>query len=182
MPKNEQIYIVEGFAFASESEAEKAQKESEGIKYIKEKINMNHPERVLQIYNKMISEKMFVTVVGYGYLSELQEYLKRNPSVKNEDIFPIEIIHSNADENLKEEKGQKINTKNVGSDGQFEKKYKISLVINLILVISVIGMFAISATSKHPTILNYEEKLINRYSAWEQELTEREAALREAEK
>ena len=60
-------------------------------------------------------------------------------------------------------------------------KYKVSLVVNLILAISVVGMFLISATSGHPTILNYEKELINRYSAWEQELTEREAAVREAE-
>ena len=61
------------------------------------------------------------------------------------------------------------------------KKYKFSLVMNLILLISVVFMFLISATSGHPTILNYEKEIINRYSSWEQELTEREAALREAE-
>lgn len=109
MPKKEQIYVVEGFAFASENEAEVAKKEREGIRYIKEKTNMSNPDMVLQIYNKMVREKMFVTSVGYAYLFDLQEYLRTNP-----------------------------------------------------------------------TILNYEEELLNHYSAWEQELTEREAALREA--
>ena len=42
-------------------------------------------------------------------------------------------------------------------------------------------MFIITGTSKNPTIINYETELINRYSAWEQELTEREAAIREWE-
>ena len=62
-----------------------------------------------------------------------------------------------------------------------EQKYKVSFLLNIILVISVVGMFLISATSSHPTILNYEEEIVNRYAAWEQELSEREAALREAE-
>lgn len=190
MSKNEQIYIVDGFVFTSEGEAEKAKKELEGIKFIKEKMNMSNPELVMQIYNKIIKEKMFVTAIGYGYLRDLQEYLRANPSISDDEILPINIVHPNIQESIKEEKQkhqqqlqkvQKKAAKKAVTDEVMEKKYKLSLVVNLILAISVVGMFLISATSKHPTILNYEEKLINRYSAWEQELTEREAALKEME-
>lgn len=191
MPKKEPIYVIEGFAFASEKEAEQAKKEWEGIKYIKEKTNMNNPDMVLQIYNKMIREKMFVTAVGYAYLYDLQDYLKANPYINDEDILPIEVVHPALEESLKEEKQkhqaklQEVKKKAAQkpmTNSELQNKYKLSLLVNLILVISVVFMFAISATSSHPTILNYEEQLINRYSAWEQELTEREAALREAEK
>ena len=190
MPRKEQVYVVEGFAFTSESEAEQAKKEREGIRYIKEKTNMNHPEMVLQIYNRMIREKMFVTSVGYAYLFDLQEYLRTNPQINDADILPIEVVHPSIQESLKEEKQKhqaklkevkKQAEKKPVTDEALQRKYKLSLLVNLILVISVIGMFFISATSSHPTILNYETELINRYSAWEQELTEREAALREAE-
>ena len=190
MPKNEMVYVVEGFSFTSEKEAEQAKKEAEGIKLIKEKANMANPEMMLQIYNKMIREKMFVTAVGYAYLYDLQEYLRTNPGIKDEDIFPIEVVHPSLQESLREEKQKhqaklkevkKKATKKVVTNEALLSKYRISLVVNLILAISVIGMFLISATSSHPTIINYEEKLLNRYSAWEQELTEREAALREAE-
>lgn len=190
MPKKEQMYVVEGFAFISEKEAEQAKKEREGIRYIKEKTNMSNPDMVLQIYNKMVREKMFVTSVGYAYLFDLQEYLRTNPYIKDEDIMPIEVVHPSIQESLKEEKHKhqvqmqemrKKATKKPVTDAELQNKYKLSLLVNLILAISVVGMFLISATSRHPTILNYEEELINRYSAWEQELTEREAALREAE-
>lgn len=191
MPKKDQVYVVEGFAFTSESEAEQAKKEQDGIKYIKEKTNMSNPEIVLQIYNKMVREKMFVTSVGYAYLYDLQEYLRTNPQINDDDILPIEVIHPSLQESLKEEKQKhqaklqeikKKAAKKAEPASAVEKKYQLSLLVNLILAISVVCMFIISATSNHPTILNYEEELINRYSAWEQELTEREAALREAEK
>ena len=190
MPKKENVYVVEGFAFTSETEAKQAQKESEGIKLIKEKANMANPEMMLQIYNKMIREKMFVTAVGYAYLYDLQEYLRTNPAIKDEDILPIEVVHPSLEEGLREEKQKhqaKLNevkkkaAKKTITNETLLQKYKISLVVNLILAVSVIGMFLITATSKHPTILNYETELLNRYSAWEQELSEREAALREAE-
>lgn len=190
MSKSEMIYVVEGFAFYSEAEAEQAKKEYEGIKYIKEKADMSKPDVMLQIYNKMIKEKMFVTSVGYAFLYDLQEYLRTNPGIKDEDILPIRIVHPSVQESLREEKQkhqeqlraikQKSDKKTM-TDSEVMKKYKILLVMNLVLMISVVFMFIISATSGHPTILNYEKKIINRYSAWEQELTEREAALREAE-
>ena len=190
MPNKEQVYIVEGFAFSSENEAEQAKKEREGIRYIKEKTNMDNPDMVLKIYNKMIREKMFVTSVGYAYLFDLQEYLRTNPLIRDEEILPIEVVHPSLREGLKEEKQKhrvqmeelkKKTEKKKTTDAALENKYKLSLLLNLILAISVVFMFIISATSGHPTILNYEKELVNRYSAWEQELTEREAAVREAE-
>lgn len=189
MPKNEQVYVVEGFAFTSESEAELAKKEREGIRYVKEKMNMSNPELVLKLYNKLVREKTFTTLVGYAYLFDLQEYLRTNPQILDEEILPIEIVHPSLQESLKEEKQKhqiklqevkKQAEKKSVSDAVLQNKYKVSLLVNLILAISVVAMFIISATSSHPTILDYEEKLINRYSVWEQELTEREAALREA--
>ena len=66
------------------------------------------------------------------------------------------------------------------TDG-YRKKYEITLFISVILAVSVIGMFIVASTSDSPTIINYENKLIDKYAAWEQELDEREAALKERE-
>lgn len=49
------------------------------------------------------------------------------------------------------------------------------------MVIIIVAMFAISLTSGSTTILNYENKLIDKYEEWEQELQQREAAVRERE-
>ena len=43
-------------------------------------------------------------------------------------------------------------------------------------------MFVITMNSDSDNILNYKRNVTNRYSAWDEELTEREKAVREAEK
>ena len=90
--KQKEQYEVEGFLFASEAEAEQAKKEREGVKYIRSRVDMDHPEQVLLIYNRMIAENMFSTVVGLSYLKDLQEYLTTISYVKKEDIRPIPVV------------------------------------------------------------------------------------------
>ena len=85
--------VVEGFLFANEAEAAQARKEAEGVKYVKEKAQMDDPEMVLRIYNKMIQQRLFDTAVGYSYLKDLQEYLQSIPFIRKEDIFPIPVQH-----------------------------------------------------------------------------------------
>ena len=53
------------------------------------------------------------------------------------------------------------------------------MVTSLILLISVVSMMLLAATSDNVNILNYENKLIDKYSSWEQELEEREQAVKE---
>jgi len=55
-------------------------------------------------------------------------------------------------------------------------------LINAILVLLVMAMMVISWRSDIPNIINYRTAVENEYSQWEQELTERENALREAQR
>jgi hypothetical protein len=43
-------------------------------------------------------------------------------------------------------------------------------------------MFIVAATSENDNIINYKRNVTNRFSSWEQDLTERERKVREAEK
>ena len=177
---------INGFVFTDEAEAEQAKKEAQGIHYVEERADMHHPETVLEIYNKMVKQELFETAVGYTYLKELQEYLIQNLAINNRDILPISVTHPMLEESLrkklrisaKKESNEKKMLKK--SDG-YRKKYEITLFISVILAVSMIGMFIIASTSNSPTIINYENKLIDKYAAWEQELDEREAALNEHE-
>ena len=146
---------INGFVFTDEAEAEQAKKEAHGIHYVEERADMHHPETVLEIYN-------------------------------NSDILPISVTHPVLEESLR--KKLRISAKNRASEKKaskktdgYRKKYEITLFISVILAVSVIGMFIVASTSDSPTIINYENKLIDKYAAWEQELDEREAALKERE-
>ena len=151
---------INGFVFTDEAEAEQAKKEAQGIHYVEERADMHHPETVLEIYTKM--------------------------AINNADILPIYVTHPMLEESLKKKlrisaKNQSDEKKKQGKADGYRKKYEITLFISVILAISIIGMFIIASTSDSPTILNYENKLIDKYAEWEQELDEREAALNERE-
>ena len=46
----------------------------------------------------------------------------------------------------------------------------------------MIVMFVIATTGSNPTVINYEKALQDRYAEWEQQLSDRERAIREKEK
>lgn len=179
--------IISGFLFENKAEAAQAAKETEGVDYIRQKTDMNNPEMVLNIYNKMVQQDVFETAVGFSYLIELQDYLKAIPFIRNEDILPIRVQHPTLYQDLsrakkaagKAAKGKKASHQIAHAD--YKQRYQVMKAICIILVVCVAAMFLISATGSNPNILNYENKLINKYEAWEQELVEREKAVEEKE-
>ena len=97
-----------------------------------------------------------------------------------EEIVPIDVklcvetaaeIVEEPQKNKKQQKEKKHNP----------KSGKTLIVVNIFLVLTIIGMFALSATSNVPTIVNYENKIINKYEQWEKELEEREEAVKQRE-
>ncbi len=178
--------LIDGFVFASEAEAGQAEKEVEGVKFIKEKLDMDKPEMVLDVYNKMVRQKLFETAIGFAYLKDLQEYLQSIPFINKEEILPIQVQHPILEEALKKDSAvQKIRQQKAKEhyiNIDYKNRYRVVRGIAVVLFICVTAMFAISATAGSPTILNYEQELINRYAGWEEELNEREALLVEREK
>lgn len=174
--------VINGFVFENAAEERQAEKEAEGVLYIRERMDMDEPEAVLQIYNKMIQQELFETAVGYVYLSEMREYLLSIPFINKEKILPIQVQHPALEESLK--RRTKLAAKPEESkiiNPDYKKRFQAAAFIAGILTVSVIAMFVITATSDNATILNYETELINRYEEWEQELEEREAAVSEKE-
>lgn len=178
--------VINGFVFENAAEAIQAGREAEGVKYIREKTDMDNPQMVLQIYNKMIQQRLFETAVGFSFLKDLQEYLQTVPSICKEDILPIPVQHPMLAASLKRN-GQKTRERTPGKkeakgkNADYRMRYRAMRALCIVLAICVMAMFAITATSGNATILNYETELINKYEAWEQELNEREAALLERE-
>lgn len=176
-----------GLAFSSEKMMEKAVKEGEGIRYIKNSVDMSDPQMVFDVYCQMVSQRLFETPPGYVYLYELRELLRANPSISNRDIPPIPVIASEkadvkrpAEAQRRQQPAQKKvkNVKNI----DYKPWFKASISISVILLLIVIGMFAVTATSGNINIVNYENALIEKYEGWETKLKEREEKIREREK
>lgn len=165
-------WSVDGFSFEDRDLLKEAQKEAEGVRYVKSKVDLSQPLQVLQIYNRMLEQHMFQTEVGYAYLKELQEYLYTMPQVPGAQIKPIPVSHVIK---VKDAAGTTEQLRNEGRKTGMALRW--SVAVNVLLTCVIIVMFAIAASGDSTTILNYENQLIDRYSQWEEQLDEREADL-----
>lgn len=191
-------WAVEGFQFGTEKDATLAKGEQIRIEHIESKLDYSNVEMVNAVYKKAIDNRVFKTPVGYVFLKRLQEILKehaqKEPAVEEsaldkpvEEIpdIPIFGVYS-----LRESTNPVVERVKASSKKKPEKKAppkeffsrKTSIIVNIALLALIVVMFAISFTGTSPTVLNYEAAIQNRYSYWEQELSDREAVIREKEK
>lgn len=198
MEQLQETYEAGGFVFRTKKEAELAQREIEGTKYLRQKLDMENPNAVFSIYQNLIEQDLFETPVGYCFLKELRDYLLMIPAISNEEVLAIPIRYPQTEEEEKKQKKEqkkeeqrkerqreKEKAKNKKEQKKVGQNYKgrcqFFMVTSLILLISVVSMMLLAATSDNVNILNYENKLIDKYSSWEQELEEREQAVKEQE-
>lgn len=198
MEQLQETYEAGGLVFRTKKEAELAQREIEGTKYLRQKLDMENPNAVFSIYQNLIEQDLFETPVGYCFLKELRDYLLMIPAISNEEVLAIPIRYPQTEEEEKKQKKEqkkeeqrkerqreKEKAKNKKEQKKEGKNYKgrcqFFMVTSLILLISVVSMMLLAATSDNVNILNYENKLIDKYSSWEQELEEREQAVKEQE-
>ena len=198
MEQLQETYEAGGFVFRTKKEAELAQREIEGTKYLRQKLDMENPNAVFSIYQNLIEQDLFETPVGYCFLKELRDYLLMIPAISNEEVLAIPIRYPQTEEEEKKQKKEQKkeeqrkerqrekekakNKKEQKKEGQnYKGRCQFFMVTSLILLISVVSMMLLAATSDSVNILNYENKLIDKYSSWEQELEEREQAVKEQE-
>lgn len=179
---------VDGFLFEDEETAKLARKEEEGIRFIKERTALNNPEVVLKLYKKLLEQDLFVTPVGVRFLTELQNILLTSVYISRDDIppIPVKVPEGVAGEKTEmpaptekaEKKPAKKEKKAKSEVGNYRKEFLVASFCAIVLGISVIGMFVISALSRNNVnIINYREQLLNEYSSWEAELEEKEERL-----
>lgn len=169
---------VGGYLFLQEEDKNIADKELKKISYLENHLDFNKPYQVLQVYHKAIEERIFKTPIGIEYLKKIQDFLKEK--FPEEEIEPIPL-YVTYEAKLRE----RYNVIRPTIKKQEKKKtngFWVSVFMNIVLIVLVIGMFSIALSSNNPNILNYERALIDKYSAWEEELDQREQEVREKEK
>lgn len=202
---------VEGITFTDPEEVRKALHEAENIKYVKEKLDMDNPRMVLEMYRKLTEEQVFETPVGKMYLKQLRDYLAKvqeNPKdglgaasaperkqvqkavqVRKENSAPLSGEEEMAqwyEESLEQEKQKRraAELKQRRTEGRLKSSKGMlgfSIAVNFFLLLVAIGMIVITLLDDSPNIINYENKIIDQYTEWEQELNEREQRIKERE-
>lgn len=171
--------IIDGFVFQYARDTEQAKREYETLKKVREKINVEDLESTLRIYEKMVSKRYFETPVGLSFLHEMREFLVVN--MPDADIKPVYVpgkTDSEGDKNpLKNLNYEKIQKEN---DILKNQKKKMTIAI-IALAITILGMIFIVITNENIGYFNAEEKVLNKYSAWQERLQNWEDELIERE-
>ncbi|MCM1159388.1 MAG: hypothetical protein NC300_11810 [Bacteroidales bacterium] len=169
--------VVDGFVFSSQTEARIALKEKENIEVLRQRMISADGSAVYELYHKLIERDMFKTVIGYSFLSELRQRLLMEFQYDEEELVSVKLPRQMEYNNI-----SAMNQKNMQLEVSRleETKRKMSIVIVALLVM-VIAMFVIAAVNPNAGYINTERKVINKYSAWEEELTQREKEVKEKE-
>lgn len=180
MDKNEDDFIVGGYRFATIADAETARMEEKKVDNLERHLDYRQPQNVLLVYNKALDNKVFLTPVGLSYLHKMQsEMIKWGVPADKIRPVPLYGTFSNKTENSSSIR-RSIAARRPKIE--YRGRFITSVLINIILVLLVAAMMVISWRSDMPNIINYRTAIVNEYSQWEQELTERENALRKAQR
>lgn len=174
-------FIVGGYDFLSELDAQKASLDLSKIKVLEERVKASRPKDIKAVYEKAIENKIFKSPIGWEYLARLRDRLYAS-GFSDEELIPIPIPVSLTRHSAFENLSVQQRIRPVTKDNKAEFKRLFPYILNIFLLIIVIAMFIIASTSDSDNILNYKRNVTNRYSSWEQDLTQREKVIREKEK
>ncbi len=166
---------VNGFLFSTTEEVNAAKKEAKAVVYLEERLKGRSPEEAKSMYTQIMDQGLFHTAVGYSFLKELQDSLKASGI---EDLVPIRVDKSleiSGRPEVKPDAGSSPNPRLEQKLKNTRMQLKSMRAVAIVCMVMVVAMFAITLTSKSPTIINYESKILDKYASWEQELTQREA-------
>jgi len=171
-------FTFQGHTFDDEKQMIAAKKEAEAIEYLRAKTDFSNMNNLMKLYDRILDRDMMETVVGIGFLKEIRETLINSGMFTETQIRPVPLLPE-----VKKLKKRKETQKRNRERTQLERcEHQIATlkVVCFFLVVLVIGMFVIVLTGmRSPLAIRYEEQILDKYSAWAQELQEKETFLRE---
>lgn len=182
--QGQQKLSVDGFVFFTEKDAGLAAAERKKIEYLEARVDYTRPESILSVYKSSIEKRIFRTPVGLEYLKGLREFLLAQPDADPQEIPDIPLYCHFSNEIRETSRPAKSRVKPLKGEDPEEKRrfrYRMSVMLNMLLILAIAAMFMITLRSDNPNVLNYERVLTDKYASWEQELTERESELRARE-
>lgn len=175
MEKREEELVVEGYRFATIADAETARMELKKIENLERNLDYRRPQNVLLVYNRAVDNRVFLTPVGFGYLQKMQRELLKW-GVPSDQIRPVPLYATFSN---KTANSRSIRLSVAQRHPEYQGRFLASLLVNIVLVVLVAAMLLLAWNSNTPNMINYRQAIENEYSEWEQELTQREQAVRD---
>lgn len=172
---------IEGFYFEDEAVARQAMREYMYIGKMQDKVSALGPDDLKDFYHKLIDKHVFSTQVGLTYLYEIRSALVDNYHFDDASLEKIVIPIAEP----AEQKTPTVLEEALQADAReilALKRTKTLLYAAVgILMCVIIGFFVIIAVNDNIGYINTENKILNKYSQWQEELDARERALDERE-
>ena len=169
-------YTYQGFTFGSEAELAEAKKEAEVVAYIRSQADLGHVKTVVKLYNRLVEKGTLVTTLGIAFLQELRSRAMESGLVTESSLKELpEPVKS---EKLKAEK--KVSKDRKLMEYYKEKSKRLTFAI-VVLCIVIVILFAIRLFGTASPFTDYEQKVLNEYAGFKEELTEKEEQLHQWE-
>lgn len=176
--------VINGYRFEDEEEYRRALEEKEAIERIMKKVNLDNKKLVLELYSELIKQKKLSTVIGMEYLCSLRSLIIKKKYAADKELLPIpvegfrpprteEFRLSETKRTIEQMRAEAVKSK---------ERTRTLLIANIVLAVVIAIMMYIASTSDNINIINYENKILDKYSRWEKQLTERENHIKELEK
>lgn len=170
-------YVVGTYVFQSMEQARLAEKEKKMVELLIQKTDFNNKDVVKTLYDNLVQNQLLKTPIGYDFMNQLRKILLEEYHMPAEEItyIPVSIpMKTNSktileDETLKDKLKKVTNQKNTFA------------IITALLICLVVGMFMMIAFSGNVGYINTENKILDKYCKWEEELKEKESELKERE-
>lgn len=177
MGEDKELRTVGSYAFSLERDAQLAEREQHNIDALKGKMNLEHVTELETLYCRLAEKKVFKTPIGYQFMGEFREYLVNDRKLDNDKLPYVPVDALRGPDRKQREQVEQLQNENQSLIVN-QKKYRIGLGVCIVLILAMIV-----ATILNPNVgyINTENKILNRYSAWEEELTKREEAVKEKE-
>ncbi len=165
-------YTYQGFTFRSEEELAEAKKEAEVVAYIRSQADLSNVKVVVKLYNRLIEKGTLVTALGIAFLQELRSRALESGTVAESSLRPLP-------EPVKTEKRQE--EKKVSKDHKLmefykEKSKRLTFTV-VVLCIVIVILFAIRLFGTASPFADHEQKVLDQYAGWKEELTAQEERL-----
>jgi len=174
-------FRVGAFIFEDEYDYKEAKKEAESIEYIKANTNLADLNITIKLYNKLVERGTFKTVVGIEFLNELRARILKEKIVDEKNLACIRIEKSGQKKAYSTELSRQAENKNKEIIKSLNIKLRNMKIVTAFLALIIAGMILIAVFAKNNSYADIENEIINRYSAWAEELSAREKALKEKE-
>ncbi|MBR6538053.1 MAG: hypothetical protein IKT67_12730 [Lachnospiraceae bacterium] len=169
-------YTYQGFTFHTEAELAEAKKEAEVVTYIRSQADLGNVKTVVKLYNRLIEKGTLVTPLGIAFLQELRSRALESGLVAESSLHALpEPTKPEKQPETKLSKDKKL------MEYYKEKSKRLTFTVAVLCIVIVI-LFVIRLFGTASPFTDYEQKVLNEYAGWKEELTEKEETLHQWEK